>query len=235
MVYVEGGTFQMGRANSSTSEPVHSVTLNDFYIGKYVVTQAQYEAIMGCNPSKFSGTNNPVENVNWDEAVEYCRKLSKIKGVTYRLPTEAEWEFAARGGNQGSVYGGSGGYDYAGSDDIYAVAWHWGNSNESTHQVGGKQPNELGIFDMSGNVNEWCSDWYDSDYYKNSTSNNPIGPGIGRSRVVRGGYWYAHPAYCRVFRHPGYGTYAELCRIWNRDYAPPTSRKDYTGFRVVRN
>jgi len=202
MVFVEGGTFQMGSSDGESNEkPVHSVTVSGFYIGKYEVTQGEYEAVMGKNPSSFkgSGKDAPVEEVSWYDAVEYCNKLSDKEGLNrcytgsgenikcdfnangYRLPTEAEWEYAARGGNK------SEGYKYSGSDDIGSVAWYYENSGDKTHSTGGKKANELGIYDMSGNVWEWCWDWYGD--YSSGKQSNPRGPVVGSGRVVRGGCW----------------------------------------------
>ena len=197
MVYVEGGTFTMG-ASADDSEadvwekPAHRVTVSSFYIGKYEVTQAQWKAVMGTNPSLFKGDNLPVEQVSWNDVQEFIRKLNAQTGKTYRLPTEAEWEFAARGGNS------SRGYKYSGSNDIGSVAWYKSNSNSQTHPVGTKAPNELGIYDMTGNVWEWCSDWYSSSYYSNSPSTNPKGPTSGSRRVLRGGSWFSSAGDCRV-------------------------------------
>lgn len=148
MVYVKGGTFQMGSNDSESDEkPVHTVTVSDFYIGKYEVTQKQWREIMGNNPSNFKNCDNcPVEKVSWNDVQEFIKKLNQKTGKNYRLPTEAEWEYAARGGSQ------SRGYKYAGSNNIGEVAWYGDNSSSKTHAVGGKKPNELGIYDMSGNV-----------------------------------------------------------------------------------
>ncbi len=196
MVYVAGGTFMMG-ASASDSEaadyekPAHSVTLSDYYIGKYEVTQKQWVEIMGSNPSNWKGDDLPVECISWNDVQKFIRRLNAKTGKKYRLPTEAEWEFAARGGNS------SRGYKYSGSNSINAVAWYSDNSNE-THHVGTKSPNELGIYDMSGNVEEWCSDWYDENYYDNSPSSNPKGPSKGAYRVLRGGCWFILARYCRV-------------------------------------
>ncbi len=216
MVYVEGGTFDMGCTSEQGSDcgsdekPVHQVTLSNFYISKYEVTQAQWKAVMGKNPSHFSGCDEcPVDNVSWEDIQEFLKKLSQQTGKNYRLPTEAEWEFAARGGNR------SKGYKYAGSNDIEEVAWYWKNSGDKelsgdwdydkmmennckTHVVGTKKANELGIHDMSGNVWEWCSDWYGSDYYASSASANPEGASSGSYRVLRGGSWSSDPDYARV-------------------------------------
>ena len=181
-------------------------------MGKYEVTQAQWKAVMGSNPSRFKGDNLPVENVSWDDVQAFIRKLNQLTGKRYRLPTEAEWEYAARGGNK------SRGYKYAGGNNIDEVAWYDGNSGERTHPVGKKRPNELGLYDMSGNVWEWCSDWYDEDYYGNSPQNNPQGPASGSSRVFRGGSWL---------------NYAILCRSASRYYSTPDSRYGLIGFRLV--
>lgn len=213
MVFVEGGTFDMGCNEYDQEKPVHSVTVGDFYIGKTEVTQAQYQAVMGNNPSSFKGDNLPVEQVSWNDAVAYCKKLSQKEGVTYRLSTEAEWEYAARGGNQSRRY------TYSGSNNVGDVAWYCENSGSKTQPVGTKQPNELGIYDMSGNVWEWCNDWYDGNYYKNSPSRNPRGASSGSDRVLRGGSWVDGAGYCRVAY---------------RFSIDPGSRDFSGGFRVVR-
>ena len=218
MVYVAGGTFTMGCTNEQgddcwgVEKPAHSVTLSGFYMGKYEVTQAQWKAVMGSNPSHNKGDNLPVENVSWDDVQAFIRKLNQLTGKRYRLPTEAEWEYAARGGNQ------SRGYKYAGGNNIDEVAWYDGNSGERTHPVGKKRPNELGLYDMSGNVWEWCSDWYDEDYYGNSPQNNPQGPASGSYRVLRGGSWSDYAIYCRSAYRYGY---------------TPDSRSGSIGFRLV--
>ncbi|MBO7279514.1 MAG: formylglycine-generating enzyme family protein [Bacteroidales bacterium] len=197
MVFVEGGTFQMGATSEQGSDvqddekPVHSVTLSDFYMGKYEVTQEQWKVVMGSNPSYFTGDDNlPVEQVSWEDVQEFIQKLNAKTGKTYRLPTEAEWEYAARGGNQ------SQGYKYAGSNTFEEVAWYEDNSGGKTHPVGQKQPNELGLYDMSGNVEEWCQDWYES--YDSSAQTNPTGPSSGLGRVLRGSGWSSLARYCRV-------------------------------------
>ncbi len=209
MVYVAGGTFTMGGTSEQGSDvysnesPTHSVTLSSFSIGKYEVTQAEWEAVMGSNPSYFTGDNLPVEKVSWDDCQTFITKLNTLTGKNFRLPTEAEWEFAARGGNK------SQGYKYAGSDNIDDVAWYDSNSGSTTHAVGTKQPNELGLYDMSGNVWEWCSDWYGS--YISSSQTNPTGASSGSGRVARGGSWYDSARGCRVSRRsgitPGSGSY----------------------------
>ena len=196
MVYVEGGTFTMGATVEQGSDaydeekPTHQVTLKGFYICKYEVTQAEWKAVMGENPSDFKGDNLPVENVSWFDCQEFIRKLNELTGKNFRLPTEAEWEYAARGGRR------SYGAKYAGDNDIDNVAWHAGNSNRTTHPVGTKRANELGLYDMSGNVREWCLDWYGS--YSSSAQTNPIGPGSGSLRVLRGGSWRSLARYCRL-------------------------------------
>ena len=196
MVYVSGGTFTMGATSEQGSDayddekPAHSVTLSGYYIGKYEVTQELWEAVMGSNPSHFKGDNLPVEQVSWNDVQEFLRKLNAMTGKRYRLPTEAEWEFAARGGNS------SRGYKYSGSNSIGNVAWYGDNSGSRTHAVGTKSPNELGIYDMSGNVREWCQDWFGS--YSSSSQRNPKGPNSGSNRVNRGGCWFLDACGCRV-------------------------------------
>jgi len=196
LVYVEGGYFQMGGAdNAGPPTPVHTVRVSDFAISKWEVTQRFYEEVMGENPSAYKGDNLPVENVSWYDAVKFCNTLSQKIGLIpayeirgdvvswniyangYRLPTEAEWEYAARGGQK------SKGYIYAGSNTLEEVAVHY----PRTKAIGGKKSNELGLYDMSGNVAEWCWDWFDINYYENSKSRDPIGPGSGSNRVIRGG------------------------------------------------
>ena len=202
MIFVEGGTFTMGATPEQEpgkfdcSKPAHDITLDSFYIGKYPVTQQQWEAIMGENPSQFKSKNKPVEMVSWDDIQPFLYKLNKRTGRNYRLPTEAEWEYAARGGQN------SRGYKYSGSDKLSDVGWFEGNSDE-TQPVGKKKPNELGIHDMSGNVWEWCQDWYEIDYYKSSPRYNPQGPSNGSKRVCRGGSWYFIAGNCRVSNRLG--------------------------------
>jgi formylglycine-generating enzyme required for sulfatase activity len=196
MVYVQGGTFTMGCTSEQGSDcisdekPAHQVTLNSFYVGRYEVTQAQWRAVMGSNPSRFKGDNLPVEQVSWNDVQDFIRKLNAQTGKRYQLPTEAEWEYAARGGNK------SRGYKYSGSNTLGGVAWYSDNSNGVTHPVGQKSPNELGIYDMSGNVWEWCSDW--DGAYSASAQSNPVGDSSGSYRVNRGGGWYYDAVDCRV-------------------------------------
>ena len=216
MVKVEAGTFMMGATSemknpNSDEKPVHQVTLtNDYYIGKYEVTQALWQAVMGSNPAHFKGSNLPMETVSWNDCQEFISKLNNMTGRKFRLPTEAEWEYAARGGKK------SRGYQYSGSNNIEDVAWHVGNSGRKTHPVGTKQANELGLYDMSGNVFEWCQDWYGS--YVNSSQTNPVGVGSWARRVDRGGSWY---------------NFSERCRSSYRSIYPPSDHDDGIGLRLV--
>ena len=196
MVKVKGGTFMMGATAEQGSnafgdeKPAHQVTLSDYYIGETVVTQELWKAVMGNNPSYWKGDKLPVEHVSWEEAQEFIQKLNRETGRTFRLPTEAEWEYAARGGKK------SKGYKYSGSNSLDGVAWYDGNSGDKTHPVKGKKANELWLYDMSGNVWEWCQDWYDD--YSGDAQLNPQGPSSGSDRVLRGGSWGSLARYCRV-------------------------------------
>ena len=216
MVRVEAGTFTMGATAEMKDpydweKPTHRVTLtNDYYIGKYEVTQALWQAVMGSNPSYFKGNNLPVEMVSWDDCQEFISKLNRITGKTFRLPTEAEWEYAARGGNK------SRGYQYGGSNNLSDVAWYGDNSGSKTHVVGIKQPNELGIYDMSGNVWEWCQDWYGK--YSSSSQVNPTGAKDGAHRIRRGGCWQYN---------------AWLSRLSCRHYDEPDNHFYNLGLRLV--
>ena len=231
-IYVQGGSFMMGsNAGDNDEKPIHEVSVSSFYIGKYLVTQKEWQEVMGSNPSYFKGDMLPVEKISWYDAIEYCNKRSIKEGLQpcysgsganiscdwtangYRLPKEAEWEYAARGGKK------SKGYKYSGSDDIKKVAWYDSNSGSKTHPVGEKQANELGIYDMSGNVWEWCWDWYSRDYYSESPSSNPRGPSSGDYRVLRGGAW----------RNDGLD-----CRVACRCYCNPDLRYDDYGLRILR-
>lgn len=184
---VPSGCFQMGDSfgdGAFNEKPLHEVCLEGFSIGKYEVTQGQWKKIMGSNPSTFSacGDDCPVENVGWDDALEFIRRFNSLSGLNSRLPTEAEWEYAARSGGRMERY--------SGGQNIGDVGWYSSNAGGATHPVGRKHPNGLGIYDMSGNVCEWVNDWYDSGYYGESPRNNPQGPSSGVERVIRGGSWY---------------------------------------------
>ena len=228
MVNVEGGSFQMGSTNGFDGEqPVHSVTLSSFSIGQTEVTQQLWYAVMGQKPTADGsqwestyglGDQYPAYGVSWNDIQDFITKLNQLAGQTFRLPTEAEWEFAARGGNS------SKGYPYAGSNTIGDVAWYSGNSynlgssspDYGAHAVGTKQANELGLYDMSGNVCEWCQDWYDS--YSSEAKTNPMGPATGSTHVLRGGGWRSSATYCRVAY---------------RDINTPTYRDSIFGFRLA--
>ncbi len=194
MVFVEGGIFQMGsNSGGSDEKPVHTVRIKSFYIGKYEVTQKQWREVMEKNPSRFSGCDNcPVENVSWNDVQEFISKLNAKTGMNYRLPTEAEWEYAARGGNKSRWY------KYSGSNKVGDVAWYYENSEKKTHAIGFRQSNELGIYDMSGNVWEWCSDKYSHIYYKVTPVDNPKGPYTSDYKVLRGGSWFNNEDSCRT-------------------------------------
>ena len=245
-IKVKGGTFQMGSLNGKDEDtkPVHAVTISPFIMSATEVTQELYESIMGYNPSYFVGENLPVENVSWHDAIEFCNELSKIDGYTpcyyhedeersswewdksadgYRLPTEAEWEFAARGGNK------SKGYKYSGSNKIDKVAWYHGNSENRTHKVKSKSPNELGLYDMSGNVEEWCWDYYGD--YNSEPQTDPSGPEwlhITPNGTIEGEILFFHVSRggCCNFNH------GISCEVYERN-AGYTS--NYLGFRVVRS
>ena len=197
MIQVDGGTFMMGATSEQGSEaqsneyPVHRVSVSSFSIGQTEVTQELWIAVMNTNPSYFSGTLQlPVEQVTYADCQEFITRLNAMTGRQFRLPTEAEWEFAARGGNL------SHGYMYSGNSNPVIVAWIGANSGNKTHDVATREPNELGIYDMSGNVWEWCNDWY-SDYTSENQT-NPTGPSTGDRRLIRGGGYAGAPYYCRV-------------------------------------
>lgn len=212
MKYVEGGSFMMGAKKrivfslsdyeeaDDNEKPTHKVELDNYYIGETLVTQALWEAVMGTNPSAIIGNNFPVQYVSWYHCQEFIKKLNSITDKTFSLPTEAQWEFAALGGNE------SCGCLYSGSNIIDLVAWHGDNSNNQIHPVAQKFKNELELFDMTGNIWEWCKDWYDDNYYSNSPIDNPQGPYWGNDRVLRGGSCVTNNWECRVsfrnFLHP---------------------------------
>lgn len=241
MVYIQGGTFQMGDTfgdGYGYEKPVREVSVRNFFIGKYAVTFAEYDAF--CEATSRSKPSDkgwgrgarPVINIYWYDAVDYCNWRSKRDGLKpvytfsgiqvfcnfdangYRLPTEAEWEYAAKGGKW------SQNYKYSGSNDPDLVAWFSDNSGMKTQPVGQKQPNELGLYDMSGNVYNWCWDWYDVNYYQTNDTDNPSGPGNGMFRVARGGCW---------------GDFAKGVRPTVRFSVPPIANGDILGFRLVRS
>ncbi|MDR3297537.1 MAG: formylglycine-generating enzyme family protein [Prevotellaceae bacterium] len=216
MVYVYGGTFTMGCTSEQGADCyegeklTHQVTVGNFYLCKYEITQAQWTTVMGGNPSYWSGANLPVEGITWVEVQEFIDRLNLKTGKNYRLPTEAEWEFAARGGRKTM------GYKYSGSNNPKEVAWYSENAGEQTHPVGTLKPNELGLHDMSGNVWEWCSDYYDE--YDRKAQTNPTGPVIGVYRALRGSSWDYRARYIRVSR---------------RDYRAADYRYSDVGFRIA--
>ena len=219
MVKVEPGTFMMGAIEgdvevTNNEKPVHQVTLTKpFYMAQTEVTQALWQAVMDTNPSYFNeGGNLPVEQVSYNDAIEFCSRLSELTGHTFTLPTEAQWEYAARGGQNAPATPTI----YAGSSELAAVAWYTDNCENTTHEVGSKAPNELGLYDMSGSVREWCLDWYGD--YSSSAQTDPQGPSTGTNRVVRGGGW---------------ASWARECRISARMDFYPGNRYGDTGLRVV--
>ena len=238
MIFVEGGTFEMGCNDCESNEkPLHRVSLSDFYMGKYELTQELWYAVMGRSINqqhvkatidcghfdyglRLRGTGNkyPMYDINYHECEEFCIRLNELlsqqlpDGYKFGIPTEAQWEYAARGGKH------SKNYTFSGSDYLGEVAWCYGNSNDGTREVGTKDKNELGIYDMSGNVYEWCYDWYSDSYYSNSPSDNPKGPGSGSRRVLRGGSWNLNEQHCRVS---------------NRINYPPVNRNYISGFRLA--
>lgn len=216
MIKVEAGSFIMGCTNEGNGEcknketPCHNVTITrDYYIGEYEVTQKLYKAVMGDNPSHFKADDNPVEMVSWNDAQKFCTELSRITGRNFTLPTEAEWEYAARGGKKST------GTIYSGGSNLVIVSWSGYNSDDQTHPVGRLRPNELGIYDMSGNVNEWCLDWY--AVYSSDNQTDPVGPDTGLYRVLRGG---------------GSGDYLGHS-VMSRGNDGPQYRSYFRGFRIV--
>lgn len=217
MIKVTADSFEMGEKNDgdADSKPVHKVWVNGFMISKYDVTQALWKAVMGNNPSGSTKCDScPVEKVSWNDAQEFIKKLNTLTGKHYRLPFEAEWEYAARGGNQ------SKGYNFSGSDEIDSVGWNDNNSENGSHPVAQKHANELGLYDMTGNVLQWCNDWYNSDYYLTSPGQNPKGPGTGKTKVLRGCAWNIYTSHC------GVAVRADLV---------PDSRTYNVGFRLVQD
>ncbi|MGN1213651.1 MAG: SUMF1/EgtB/PvdO family nonheme iron enzyme [Bacteroidaceae bacterium] len=232
MITVEGGVFFMGatfeQENPGADEmPAHKVTLSSFLIGETEVTQELWMIVTGCRPTTSSdynwsdkygkGNNYPAYNVSWNDCQDFIAKLNDLTGKKFRLPTEAEWEYAARGGKK------SKGYQYCGSNTIDDVAWYDDNSGDKTHPVKTKQPNELGIYDMSGNAWEWCQDWYSSDYYSVNDANNPQGPVSGSRRILRGGVWFHDAWYCRTSSR----------NSWAPTDRCPGSGKGCFGLRIV--
>jgi formylglycine-generating enzyme required for sulfatase activity len=211
MMWVEGGWFEMGSNDGSSDEkPVHRVYIDGFYIGKYEVSQSEYEKVMGTNPSNYKCPTCPVDYVTYNEAIIFANKVGK------RLPTEAEWEYAARGG------GKSNNYKFSGSDNLDDVGWYYSNAGGRTHAVGTKRANELGIYDMSGNVWEWCSDFYGWSYYEGSAEKNPQGPSSGTDRMLRGGSFLNSDFFVR-------------CRATGRNWCEPNCRSTDYGFRCVQD
>jgi formylglycine-generating enzyme required for sulfatase activity len=216
-VLIKGGCFQMGDPfgeGQADEKPVHAVCVDDYYIGKYEVTQGQWQSVMGNNPAFFKncGEKCPVEQVSWNDIQEFIVKLNAKTGKKYRLPTEAEWEYAARSGGKKEKYAGT-----SSDVELGKYAWYSANSGGSAHPAGQKQPNGLGLYDMTGNVWEWCQDWYGEKYYSQSTRKNPSGPQSGTRRVLRGGAWVFEPAGIRAATRYG---------------LTPASRSDLYGFRL---
>lgn len=217
-VAIPGGSFMMGCQDgdecSRYEQPQHRVTISrSFYMGKYEVTQAQWQAVMGNNPSKFQGADLPVDTVSWLEVQEFIDRLNKMEGgERYRLPSEAEWEYAARAGSETAFSLGDD------EEHLEGYAWYEDNSEEQTHPVGQKEPNAWGLYDMTGNVWEWVHDWYDANYYGASQEVDPMGPDSGPGRVFRGGSWDSYEAFCRnAYRY----------------YGSPQYKGSTIGFRLV--
>ena len=235
MILIPGGTFLMGDEGGEVDEIPHEVSLSGFYMDKYLVTQAEYEKVMGGNPSRWPGKKNPVEQIRWSDAVRYCNSRSRLEGLQpcydlekwkcnstvngYRLPTEAEWEYACRAGTSTRYFFGSEG------GKLRNYAWFAGNSGQRPRPVGRKLPNPFGLFDMLGNVWQWCNDFYQVDYYERSPRQDPKGPEYGDNKVVRGGSWASEADQCRSsFRYYENPSYTDVCFGY-----------DVYGFRCVRS
>jgi formylglycine-generating enzyme required for sulfatase activity len=215
MIKVEGGPFMMGSEQGSSWErPVHEVSVKDFWIGKFPVTQDLWESVMGENPFYFKGYSFPVEQVSWNDTQQFLEKLNQLTACNYRLPSEAEWEYAARGGNQ------SKGFNFAGGNKLKEVAWYYANSHSEAKPVGLKQPNELGFYDMSGNVQEWCADhWHEN--YENAPKEGRVWIAGANENLclVRGGSWISND---------------DDCTVSNRGWYYSDVRRNYIGFRIAR-
>ena len=216
-VFVKGGCFEMGDTfgdGGMNEKPAHNVCVDDFYMGKYEVTQRQWAEVMESNRSYFKGCEDcPADRVNWIDAQEFILTFNRKTGSNYRLPTEAEWEYAARSGGKREKWAGTS-YE----EELGDYAWYDANSGQRTHPVGQKKPNGLGLYDMSGNVWEWVQDWYDVGYYKSSSINNPQGPSRGQERVLHGGSWFFKPG---------------VLRASVREWLVPNARADDIGFRLA--
>lgn len=218
MVLVKGGCYEMGDTFGDGAEnetPLHHVCVKDFYLGKYLVTQLQWSANMGTNPSlePICGMSCPVENVSWNDVQEFIKKLSERTGKPYRLPTEAEWEYAARSAGKSEKWAG-----ISNEKELADYAWYYNDSHFQSHPVGLKKPNGLGLYDMTGDVWEWMSDWYDEEYYAKSPTDEPKGPEAGRRRALRGGFW---------------GDFAAMVRTTRRIGLDPAVRADGFGVRLA--
>ncbi|MHC4268269.1 MAG: formylglycine-generating enzyme family protein [Planctomycetota bacterium] len=220
MVLIKGGCFDMGDifgTGADDEKPVHTVCVGDFYLGKTEVTQKQWEDVVGDNPSKFKSSNRPVERISWHNVQDFIEKLNEKTGMHYRLPTEAEWEYAARSGGLKEKWSGTNS-----ESEIGEYAWYnYNSANDGTHDVAGKKPNGLGLYDIMGNVWEWCSDWYDKHYYENSPAKDPEGPSEGSHRVLRGGGWKSKPEHLRT--------------VDRNDFDPSSKKFANIGFRLARS
>jgi|SaaInlStandDraft_4_1057021.scaffolds.fasta_scaffold30743_1 hypothetical protein len=217
-VFIPGGTFEMGCGLvigcGKNEKPLHKVTIRDFLMSSTEVTQSQWKAIMGDNPSQFIGENLPVENVNWNDIQKFLNKLSNLTNKKHFLPSEAQWEYAAREGGETSIWPGTGS-----RKELQDYSWYKFNSSQRTHNVGTKKPNSYGLYDMGGNVSEWCLDWYDRKYYEYSSQGNPQGPKKGWFKVQRGGNWTSE---------------SKQLKCQNRTYGTVVESSNEVGFRVVR-